>query len=505
MPIDHNESTLAKKREIAHCQRIHAQKLAAIRSRKSGTGTLDNTLPETAKMKHLKLKLKKLQLQEDRYNEIEHENKLLLQKMSRIITTHSEEFAPTTHKHGPSLNARARKWELMRVSKENKEILARLEKCQPTFDAAEWTAKRAEEEQWLRRLKKVHYKPPPGNLKDIARAEIVKLHRNVEVTEPNEKVREIIGLAASPDFYKRGQSDYNAPPDLSSPGPLPIDRSSVGYLHRTAPPPAATKAARAKAASAHAATAPRPALAATAAASPEPSPARVVEQASATADAKADEAAADASYDDDFASKGEGALTSVASSEEAAAPASGPPKVTEVVLTQEEKDFHDRGKILYEVKQEIDIVDDGGNYCGSVLMAVEAKEKGGGEVEVTAKPLVEGETRVAPLTRLNARMPTIALVDPEAATSFAKAMVKGIKMKVEEDPDAEPEPEKEEEEEEDDEGLDEDEDEGMAASADAIQANARIAHPLPASRQRRRTSLFADSGKHVQPPVTEET
>ena len=93
------------------------------------------------------------------------------------------------------------------------------------------------------------------------------------------------------------------------------------------------------------------------------------------------------------------------------------------MLTQEEKDLHDRQKTLYEVKQEIDIVDDDGNYCGSVLMAVEAKEKGGGEVEVTAKPLVEGETRVAPLTRLNARMPTIALVDPEAATSFAKAMV----------------------------------------------------------------------------------
>ena len=494
MPIDHSESTMTKKREIAHCQRIHAQKLAAIRSRKSGTGTLDNTLPETAKMKHLKLKLKKLQLQEDRYNEIEHENKLLLQKMSRIITTHSEEFAPTTHKHGPSLNARARKWELMRVSKENKEILARLEKCQPTFDAAEWTAKRAEEEKWLRRLKKVHYKPPPGNLKDIARTEIKKLHQNIAATEPNEKVREIIGLSHSRSFYQRGHL-HEAPPDA----------------HQTAPLPASTKAAaRTKAASPQAATAPRSALAVTAAVDPEPAPAQDVdaplqEQASATADPKADETSA--GFDDDFASKGEAAAASVASSEEAAPPAIGPPKVTEKVLTQEEKDFHDRKKTLYEVKQEIDIVDDDGNYCGSVLMAVEAKEKGGGEVEVTAKPLVEGETRVAPMTRLNARMPTIALVDPDAATSFAKAMVKGIKMKVEEDPDAEPEPEEEEDEgeEEEDDGAYEDEDEGMAASADAIQANARIAHPLPASRQRRRTSLFADSGKHVQPPVTEET
>ena len=51
---------MTRKREVAHCQRIHAQKLEAIRSRKRGTGTLDNRLPETAKMKHLKLKLKKL-------------------------------------------------------------------------------------------------------------------------------------------------------------------------------------------------------------------------------------------------------------------------------------------------------------------------------------------------------------------------------------------------------------------------------------------------------------
>ena len=37
-------------------------------------------------------------------------------------------------------------------------------------------------------------------------------------------------------------------------------------------------------------------------------------------------------------------------------------------------------------------------------MAVEAKEKGGGEVEVTAKPLVEGETRRA-AGPANTRMP----------------------------------------------------------------------------------------------------
>ena len=156
MPIDHSEATLSKKREIANCQKIHAQKLDAIKGRKAGSGTLDNRLPETAKMKHLKLKLKKLQLQEDRYNEIEHENKLLLQKMARIITTHDKsDYAPSEAPYAKSLNAISRKWELVKVSKENQAILARLEATKPTFDAAEWTAKRADEEKRLKRLQKV--------------------------------------------------------------------------------------------------------------------------------------------------------------------------------------------------------------------------------------------------------------------------------------------------------------------------------------------------------------
>ena len=132
------------------------------------------------------------------------------------------------------------------------------------------------------------------------------------------------------------------------------------------------------------------------------------------------------------------------------------------------------------------------------MMAARKGSQGGCAAAATAEPVGADSSAYS---RVTLQLPQ------DAATSFAKAMVKGIKMKVEEDPDAEPEPEEDEDEgeEEEDDGAYEDEDEGMAASADAIQANARIAHPLPASRQRRRTSLFADSGKHVQPPVTEET
>ena len=81
-------------------------------------------------------------------------------------------------------------------------------------------------------------------------------------------------------------------------------------------------------------------------------------------------------------------------------------------------------------------------------------------------------------------MPTVALVDPDAAISFAKAMVRGIKMKVDG-------PSKLDEEE-----SEEDEDEGddvvpkpSAAAAAAVPAR---------SANRRKSSLFADSGRGIK-------
>ena len=263
----------------------------------------------------------------------EHENKLLLQKMSRIITTHSEEFAPTTHKHGPSLNARARKWEALRVSKETRRS------SRGSRSASRPSTRPSGRRSARRRSSgcggsEVHYSPrrqPEGHRARRDR-QAPPQRRDAE---PNEKVREIIGWRPS---TQARPSDYNAPPDL--PAPAVTRRSpSVGYLHRCRRP---RRPGRAR----EGASATPPPLRAPRSRRPRrraPAVARaVVGQASATADAKAD-AGRRRELRRRLCGKGEGALTSVASSEEAAAPASGPPKVTEVVYAGGEG-LHDRGE-----------------------------------------------------------------------------------------------------------------------------------------------------------------
>ena len=74
-----------KHKEKAH--RIHMKKMKEIKSRSLGSGTLNNTLPETSKMKHLRMRQKQKSMKAQRNNEIATENKILLKKMTQIITT----------------------------------------------------------------------------------------------------------------------------------------------------------------------------------------------------------------------------------------------------------------------------------------------------------------------------------------------------------------------------------------------------------------------------------
>jgi hypothetical protein len=47
--------------------------------------TLDNSTPASMSMPHLQLKQKKAQLEEERFAQIELENRILLEKMSKIM------------------------------------------------------------------------------------------------------------------------------------------------------------------------------------------------------------------------------------------------------------------------------------------------------------------------------------------------------------------------------------------------------------------------------------
>ena len=95
----------------------HKVQLAKVAKRKPGSDTrgLDCTLPVTAKMRHLKQRLKTKELLELRQSEIRRDNVDLVQKFARIITTPSEfEKAAEDHKLSNSRGVPARRPETAR-------------------------------------------------------------------------------------------------------------------------------------------------------------------------------------------------------------------------------------------------------------------------------------------------------------------------------------------------------------------------------------------------------
>merc|ERR1719457_184663 len=71
------------------------------------------------------LKLKKLQIEEERMSTIERDNRLLLEKMSQIIRTRGRVDNKNYYNY-KSLNYEKRQRELTRVTRENQKILQKI-------------------------------------------------------------------------------------------------------------------------------------------------------------------------------------------------------------------------------------------------------------------------------------------------------------------------------------------------------------------------------------------
>lgn len=93
-------------------------------------------------MEHVRNNLKREQMLEDRYSEIDHENRILLEKMSVIMREKANSLPPTARSKemkGPvSLNRDYRKKELIRITKENQSILKRIQQAQPIYNHVQW-------------------------------------------------------------------------------------------------------------------------------------------------------------------------------------------------------------------------------------------------------------------------------------------------------------------------------------------------------------------------------
>jgi len=86
---------------------------------------------------HLHLKLKKLQLEEERLATIERDNRILLEKMSYIMRTKGRVDNRNNYEY-KSLNREKRQRELLRVTKENQAILYRINMRRPEYSHKKW-------------------------------------------------------------------------------------------------------------------------------------------------------------------------------------------------------------------------------------------------------------------------------------------------------------------------------------------------------------------------------
>jgi E3 ubiquitin-protein ligase TRIP12 len=144
---------LCAERNRQRSQELHKQRLKAMRPQ------VDTSEPTVTQLDHLRNNLKREQLLEERYFEIDRENKILLQKMSDIMRNSS--YASDRAKSGPpSLNRDLRKTELMRITQENQAILKRIQKAQPIYNHVEWEDSYRRSATYLKN--KCEYPLPPS-------------------------------------------------------------------------------------------------------------------------------------------------------------------------------------------------------------------------------------------------------------------------------------------------------------------------------------------------------
>eukprot|EP00933_Yihiella_yeosuensis_P043932 TRINITY_DN38975_c0_g1_i1.p1 TRINITY_DN38975_c0_g1~~TRINITY_DN38975_c0_g1_i1.p1 ORF type:complete len:284 (-),score=46.38 TRINITY_DN38975_c0_g1_i1:70-921(-) len=100
----------------------------------------DMSAPHTMHMDHFRTNLKKERLLEERYMEIDRENRVLLRKMGEAMnkpnpyTTSGKANLPT------SLNRTGRKMDLIRITQENQRMLKSIQQVQPVYSRKKWEA-----------------------------------------------------------------------------------------------------------------------------------------------------------------------------------------------------------------------------------------------------------------------------------------------------------------------------------------------------------------------------
>mmetsp|Transcript_51479 Transcript_51479/g.122423 ORF Transcript_51479/g.122423 Transcript_51479/m.122423 type:complete len:285 (-) Transcript_51479:282-1136(-) len=124
-------SKICHQRDQERLNSLHQRRLQEIRPQ------VDTRPPSVCQLDHVRNKLKREQLLEERYYQIDRDNRILLQKMSDIMR--GPGYSSIRGRSGPpSLNKDSRKMELMRITQENQNILKRIQRAQPMYNHVEW-------------------------------------------------------------------------------------------------------------------------------------------------------------------------------------------------------------------------------------------------------------------------------------------------------------------------------------------------------------------------------
>jgi len=135
-------------------RQIHMRKLRNVKP------TINLKKPKA--FKHLKSRAKKEQMLEDRYTEIERENRILLEKMTSIMqkpnrtstSFSNDRFASTSGfiNSKKSLNRAQRKQELLKITLENQAILRRLQDKNSNYNVARWENEHRQRQDLLKNM-----------------------------------------------------------------------------------------------------------------------------------------------------------------------------------------------------------------------------------------------------------------------------------------------------------------------------------------------------------------
>eukprot|EP00929_Paragymnodinium_shiwhaense_P088304 TRINITY_DN4859_c0_g1_i2.p1 TRINITY_DN4859_c0_g1~~TRINITY_DN4859_c0_g1_i2.p1 ORF type:complete len:459 (-),score=94.53 TRINITY_DN4859_c0_g1_i2:130-1506(-) len=154
---------ICEKRWEQRRHEMHRERLQNIKP------TIDTREPKAVRMEHVFNNLKKEQMLEERYSEIDRENRILLKKMSDIMRSPRDltprvtpRVTPRETPRGPaasggaggphSLNRDARKKELLRITRENQHILRRIQQAQPVYNHVEWDADHRKNSAYLKNV-----------------------------------------------------------------------------------------------------------------------------------------------------------------------------------------------------------------------------------------------------------------------------------------------------------------------------------------------------------------